>query len=48
MEFSLIYRFGQAHTNEMIILNSLQSYQYTWQIPTEHPRIRFSVGNIDK
>lgn len=39
--------FGQASTNEVIILNSLQSYQYTWRVPTEHPHLRFSVGDAD-
>ncbi|XP_025418587.1 vacuolar protein sorting-associated protein 13B-like [Sipha flava] len=39
--------FGQETTNEIITLDSLQSYQYTWRVPTEHPRIRISVGNID-
>lgn len=46
--FIYFYRFGQTNTNEVIILNSLQSYQYTWRVPNEHPHMRFSVGNIEK
>lgn len=43
--FVIYNRFKQANTDENIILNRLDSYNYSWLISTEEPGLQFAIKN---